>query len=260
MLAMISVSCTLVLSSSWVPSMVALWPSNYDVEGVPPATWTSTKAGYGAPVYADAAQTRAYLYTAAGREVDSDDGLGNDNTAHYESDGRRKQYYWGDKSPASSYNPDGTQIPLYGRWGSQLTTEVPDPYWTPPVDPPDEDPDPEDPDEDTAPAALVTPEALQGFTPDDNLTDDVAALAVESATALVDAYTRGRHLDRGGKPRPGVTTVVLTVAARIGANPGQVSRQDQAGSFMSRRGVGFTGFTLAELAVLNRYRKRAIGP
>lgn len=48
-------------------------------------------------------------------------------------------------------------------------------------------------------------------------------------------------------------------AARLAANPGQVSKRDSAGQFTRQRGAGFSGFTLAEQAVLNRYRKRATG-
>lgn len=107
-----------------------------------------------------------------------------------------------------------------------------------------------------------TPDAatLQGFMPDEALTVDQATVALESAAALIEGYTRGNHVHPlTGDHRPGVNTVILTVAARIAANPGQIVARDQAGSFSRHRGQGFSGFTLAELAVLNRYRKRAAG-
>lgn len=244
------------------------WPSHYDVADVPPADFTPAAL----PTDWEAIWNNADeetgillpLYWPTGKPVKGVDQFGGDlfHSYWYDSTGRRKQMYWADGSPASSYWPDGTQIPLYSPFGEPVTDDVPDPLWTPPEEEPEEpeEPEPEEPEEPEEPAPpLVSKERLQAFTPDDALTDEVAALAVEAATALVEAYTRGRHLDGGGKPRPGITTVILTAAARIGANPGQVSRQDQAGSFSSRRGVGFSGFTLAELAVLNRYRKRATG-
>lgn len=96
--------------------------------------------------------------------------------------------------------------------------------------------------------------------PDEALTVDQAQLALDAATGLVEGYTRGNHRHPvTGDYRPGINTVVLTVAARIAANPGQVQMRDQAGSFSRHRGQGFNGFTLAELAILNRYRKRATG-
>lgn len=253
------------MSGQGADATVVPWPPNYDVVDVPPADFTpEALPDQHSGVFNDAAKSiQLPLYWATGKAIKSVV-LGNDqnHSYWYESSGRRKQMYWSDGSPASAYWPDGTQIPLYGPWGYAVTDDVNDPEWTPPP-PDDEDPeDPEDPggQDPGVLDPLVSPATLQSFTPDDQLSDELAALAVESASALVDAYTRGRHLDRHGNPRPGITTVVLTVAARIGANPGQVSRQDQAGNFSSRRGAGFAGFTLAEQAVLNRYRKRAIGP
>lgn len=80
--------------------------------------------------------------------------------------------------------------------------------------------------------------------------------ALRMAEGLVDAYTRGRH-KRRDEYRPGVEDVLVTVAARILANPEQVAVREQVGPYSMYRGEGFSGFTLVELAVLNRYRKRA---
>ena len=84
-----------------------------------------------------------------------------------------------------------------------------------------------------------------------------AEQALQIAGALVDAYTRGRH-KRLGEYRPGVEDVITTVAARILANPEQIAVREQVGPYSMYRGEGFSGFTLVELAVLNRYRKRAL--
>lgn len=104
---------------------------------------------------------------------------------------------------------------------------------------------------------MVSPADLQNFAPDDFDTEDMAQLHIDTAMALIEGYTRGNHANARGELRKGIESVILTVAARLQANPGQITRRDQAGSFSTHRGPGFNGFTLAELAILNRYRKRA---
>lgn len=104
----------------------------------------------------------------------------------------------------------------------------------------------------------MTPEELIKFTGSEG--PDVlvqAATALTMAEALVDAYCRGRHV-RAGLRRPGVDAVITAVAARILANPEQIQQREQIGPFTYFKGAGFQGFTLVELAVLNRYRKRAL--
>ncbi|AKK02338.1 hypothetical protein [Corynebacterium epidermidicanis] len=83
-----------------------------------------------------------------------------------------------------------------------------------------------------------------------------AQQALSMAEAFVDAYCRGRH-KRGGVLRPGVDAVITAVAARILANPEQIQQREQVGPYSFYRDAGFQGFNLVELAVLNRYRKRA---
>ena len=251
------------MSGDGAPATVVPWPGNYDVADVPPATFTPDKLPdqYSGAIFNDADKSvQLPLYWATGKAVKGVDTFGDDQLPSYwyESTGRRKQMYWSDGTPASNYWPDGTQIPLYGAYGVKITDDVNDPLWTPPPEDPE---DPEDPGAPGAPAAeLVTVSELQAFMPDDALDPALCALAVEAATAVVAAYCRDRHLDSSGRPRPGVKTVALTVAARIAANPSGISRQDTAGSFSTRRSGGFEGFTLAELTVLKRYRRKAIGP
>lgn len=99
-------------------------------------------------------------------------------------------------------------------------------------------------------------------------TDEVlvaqADAAVRTVTAMVAAYTRGRHLhptetilvgdEFVPAHREGVDDVILTAAARLVTNPTGIP-YDTGG--VSIRGA-FQGFTLVELAVLNRYRVRAL--
>lgn len=84
-----------------------------------------------------------------------------------------------------------------------------------------------------------------------------AALAWTTAEALVGAYCRGRE-KRGDVYRPGVEEVILMVGSRILANPEQIQVREQVGPYTMFKGAGFEGFTLVELSVLNRYRKRAL--
>lgn len=88
--------------------------------------------------------------------------------------------------------------------------------------------------------------------------DTVVALAGEAlpvVTAMARAYTRDQGFDDDGDPKDDVAAVLTTATARLMSNPEQVSSMQVAD--YSIRG-GFTGWTLAELFVLNRYRKRAV--
>lgn len=85
----------------------------------------------------------------------------------------------------------------------------------------------------------------------------VVALAEEALpviTAMARAYTRGNGFTMS-QPNDEIGAVVTTATARLMANPDQVQYRAGEVSFQS----AFTGWTLAELFVLNRYRKRAAG-
>lgn len=200
------------------------------------------------------------------------DRFGNKNgTRLYRSDGTRR-YMVDELGNRVTIYSEGRAIPLYDWWGVKVTRDErePDGGLAPgepepePERPDDDDPSaPTEPDEDNPPGSvdegtgLVPVSELLEFMQGDPVAPEVARIAIEGAGAMVAAYCRGRHVDRLGNPRPGVSAVVITAAARIAANPGQVSRTDRAGNFTRIRGEGFSGFTLAEQQVLNRYRKRA---
>lgn len=230
------------------------WPDNYDVEGVPPGVFSPQPLRDSQRAVRDVTAAELEIYYGDGARVVYTDELGNflPASVFYESNGRRRQVYYLDRAPASSYNPDGTQIHYYAAAGNKLTNDTIDPLY------PGPDPDPE-PGPAPDAGALVSVDRLLAFMADEMISEDVAAAAVDTASALIAAYTRDRHVTRTGDPRPGVSAVALTAAARIAANPGQITKQDTAGSFSTRRGAGFSGFTLGEQAVLNRYRKRATG-
>ena len=89
--------------------------------------------------------------------------------------------------------------------------------------------------------------------------DDEDAITVADAmltvvTAQVRAYTRDRGFS-GDQPAPDLDTVILTSTARLVANPENL-RSESLGEYSVQRQV-IDGWTLPELAILNRYRRRA---
>lgn len=77
--------------------------------------------------------------------------------------------------------------------------------------------------------------------------------ALTTINAMVSAYTRGSGFT-GGVPNKELRAVIQTATARLVANPEQVA--STVGGVTT--GAGFNGWSLAELAVLNRHRKRAL--
>ncbi len=89
-----------------------------------------------------------------------------------------------------------------------------------------------------------------------SLTEGDVATVVPVVTTMAKAYTRGRGFT-GNEPNDELAAAITTAAARLAANGAQLAVDHTTGPFgMSLRG-GFTGWTAAELAVLNRYRVRA---
>ena len=83
--------------------------------------------------------------------------------------------------------------------------------------------------------------------------DPAPATVVPIITTLAKAYTRSRGFN-GNTPNDEIAAVITTASARLASHPEQVALT--VGSVAFPRG-GFTGWTAAELAVLNRYRVRA---
>ena len=76
-------------------------------------------------------------------------------------------------------------------------------------------------------------------------------------TTLARAYTRGQGFT-GNAPNDEIAAVITTASARLAANGSQIRGSATAGVFVQDLRSSFEGWTLAELAVLNRYRKRAM--
>ena len=83
------------------------------------------------------------------------------------------------------------------------------------------------------------------------------AAIVPIITAMAKAYTRNNGFDDYGEPNDAIAAVITTAAVRFLGNPAQTVGVQTAGPFTLDRRSSFTGWTLAELFVLNRYRKRA---
>ena len=78
---------------------------------------------------------------------------------------------------------------------------------------------------------------------------------IESATAMVRAYTRDRGFDPDGKPADDLAAVITSCAARQYTNPAQTVQTAIVDASVT---MGtFRGWTLPELAILHRYRVRA---
>lgn len=85
---------------------------------------------------------------------------------------------------------------------------------------------------------------------------EVVALAGEHVpliTAMARAYTRGRGFTEDGAAED-IGAVITTATARLMAHPTQL--EQRIGETYTRQ--GFSGWTLAELGVLNAYRRRAL--
>jgi len=103
----------------------------------------------------------------------------------------------------------------------------------------------------------VEPDQVAAFLgkPDDAATLDTAEQAIPIVTVMVKAYVRG---GTDWEANEELEAVIVTAAARMVSNPGQLPTDVTAGPFSQSIRGAFGGWTLAELFVLNRYRKRAM--
>lgn len=108
----------------------------------------------------------------------------------------------------------------------------------------------------------VTAEKVAAFLgkPGDAATLATAEQAIPIVTVMARAYVRGGEDDWGPtwSPNSELDAVIVTAAARLATNPGQLPVDTAAGPFSHSLRGAFGGWTTAELSVLNRYRKRAM--
>lgn len=86
----------------------------------------------------------------------------------------------------------------------------------------------------------------------------MADTVVPIITAMVKSYTRGAGFDEDDEPNDEIAAVIATGAARLAANTTQTIYSSKVGEVEREYRSFFTGWTLAEQAVLNRFRKRAM--
>lgn len=84
-------------------------------------------------------------------------------------------------------------------------------------------------------------------------TEDVGTRALAAVTLMARAYTGGEGFT-GDVPNDEIAAAVLTAACRLARNPGGLATSETMGPFSFDVRGGFSGFTLGELAVLDRYR------
>lgn len=82
----------------------------------------------------------------------------------------------------------------------------------------------------------------------------LAGEAVTTITAMARAYTRDKGFTGTTDVAEDIAAVIVTAAARLVANPEQID--STVGGV--RTGKGFSGWSLAETFVLDRYRKKAL--
>lgn len=129
--------------------------------------------------------------------------------------------------------------------GPSLTTD----YVAPEPDPePEPEPEPEPTDDLAARAAAFIGRAgSKRF-------ESLAAAQLPIVTEFVRGYTRGVGFI-GDKPSAPLEAVIVSAGSRLLTNPEQLV-QYQTGDYSERPAV-LAGWTLTELAILNRYRRRA---
>lgn len=86
----------------------------------------------------------------------------------------------------------------------------------------------------------------------------LADAVIPVVTAFARAYTRGRGFDTDGEPNEEIAAVITTASARMAGNTAQTATSRTEGETTREQRSWFTGWSLAELFVLNRYRKRAM--
>lgn len=140
-----------------------------------------------------------------------------------------------------------------GRWSLDLVVSA-----APTTDPGPGDPGTGDPGggtpTETADHPLAERQAAHIGRAGDREAIELANMHLPVVEAFVHGYTRGRGFTDGVPAHP-LEHVIISAAARLVTNPEQV-HQYTTGDYSERPAV-LTGWTLAELSILNNYRRRA---
>jgi hypothetical protein len=89
------------------------------------------------------------------------------------------------------------------------------------------------------------------------VTPEQGVAVLQVITAMAKAYTRGQGFNPAGEPNDALAAIILTASARLISNTtGLLYDEAEGPSSLSYRSA-FSGWSVAELFVLNRYRVRA---
>ena len=91
----------------------------------------------------------------------------------------------------------------------------------------------------------------------DLLDGDLDEAVIPIVTTFAKAYTRGNGFT-GNEPNTELAAVITAAAARLASNTRQLRYAQTSGPFVNDVRSAFDGWTVAEMYVLNRYRKRAM--
>lgn len=89
------------------------------------------------------------------------------------------------------------------------------------------------------------------------VSDDQGGAALSLVTQLAAAYTRDRGFTSGA-PNSDIAAVIVSAAARLVKNPSQLARSATYGPSSVAFTTAWTGWTVVEQIVLDRYRIRAV--
>ncbi|BCO71430.1 hypothetical protein [Mycobacterium intracellulare] len=88
------------------------------------------------------------------------------------------------------------------------------------------------------------------------ISQEQGAAVLTIITAMASAYTRGQGFT-AGVPNDEIRAVILTASARLVSNATGLTYSETEGPSAIEYSSAFSGWTLGELFVLNRYRRRA---
>ena len=88
------------------------------------------------------------------------------------------------------------------------------------------------------------------------VSDYQVAAVYNVVSALAKGYTRGKGWNKDGEPAEDVAAVLTTATVRYITNAAGV-QSESVGALSVNFGNNYLGWSLTELAVLNRYRERA---
>lgn len=89
------------------------------------------------------------------------------------------------------------------------------------------------------------------------VTAEQGGAALSVVTAMASAYTRGQGFE-DGVPNSDIEAVITTAACRLLSNPSGLLRDETHGPESVSYRSSFTGWSVAERIVLDRYRVKAL--